>query len=194
MEKQIGYEFDFMREADAMKRIRRFLYENNKKPLVFVPRVIQNMVTKRVLVMDYIDGVPILKLGDEIAKRGINPSGKLAMVALIDYGQVKDLPENLRLGYANLVLAMADNDPIKASDSYRNALNWQRQCLTQNYQDGRINKAFPEELFCSSTVHLLSRPKRWIRINFHALTSETLVDEDLKSTRKRGIFRRMFGR
>lgn len=40
-------------------------------------------------------------------------------VALLDYGQVKDLPEKLRLGYANLVLALADNDPVRASESYR---------------------------------------------------------------------------
>lgn len=40
-------------------------------------------------------------------------------VALLDYGQVKDLPDKLRLGYASLVLAIADSDPIKASESYR---------------------------------------------------------------------------
>ncbi|KAM7272839.1 hypothetical protein ACFE04_027503 [Oxalis oulophora] len=159
MEKQIAYEFDFKREADAMEKIRHFLYENNKKSPVAVPRVIRDMVTRRVLVMEYMDGIPILNLGDEIAKRGINPTGKVAAaakqnilqnltlaygqmilksgffhadphpgnilickgseVALLDYGQVKDLPENLRLGYANLVLAIADNDPIRASESYR---------------------------------------------------------------------------
>lgn len=159
MEKQIGYEFDFIREADAMERIKRFLYENNKKRPVLVPRVIRDMVTRRVLVMEYIDGIPILNLGDEIAKRGINPGGKLAAaakqkilesltiaygqmilksgffhadphpgnilickgseVALLDYGQVKDLPDKLRIGYANLILAIADNDPVKASESYR---------------------------------------------------------------------------
>ncbi|KAG5537125.1 hypothetical protein RHGRI_024528 [Rhododendron griersonianum] len=174
MEKQIGYEFDFKREADAMERIRRFLYENNKKAPVKVPRVIRDMVTRRVLVMEYIDGTPILKLEDEISKRGINPGGKMATaakrnilksltlaygqmilksgffhadphpgnilickgseasttkiaslkhslhdVALLDYGQVKDLPDSLRLGYAKLVLAIADNDPIRASESYR---------------------------------------------------------------------------
>ncbi|KAI9108821.1 hypothetical protein K1719_020126 [Acacia pycnantha] len=159
METQIEYEFDFMREASAMERIRKFLYENNKRTPVLVPRVVQNLVTRRVLVMEYIDGIPIMKLGDEIAKRGINPRGKLATaakqkilesltlaygqmilksgffhadphpgnimickgseVALLDYGQVKDLPEKLKLGYANLVLAMADGDPIRASESYR---------------------------------------------------------------------------
>ncbi|RDX57883.1 putative aarF domain-containing protein kinase 1 [Mucuna pruriens] len=165
MEKQIGYEFDFMREADAMQRIRKFLYENNKKTPVLVPRLIRDMVTRRVLVMEYIDGIPIMNLGDEIAKRGINPRGKVAaaakqkilqsltlaygqmilksgffhadphpgnilickgseaitsnQVALLDYGQVKDLPEQLRLGYANLVLAIANGDPLRAAESYR---------------------------------------------------------------------------
>ncbi|KAK3040592.1 hypothetical protein RJ639_026913 [Escallonia herrerae] len=119
MEKQIGYEFDFLREADAMERIHRFLYENNKKSPVLVPRVMQNMVTRRVLVMEYIDGIPILKLGDEIAKRGVNPGGTSLKVALLDYGQVKDLPNSLRLGYASLILAIADNDPIRASESFR---------------------------------------------------------------------------
>ncbi|KAL5543979.1 hypothetical protein UlMin_007763 [Ulmus minor] len=159
METQIGFEFDFMREANAMEKIRHFLYENNKKSPVLVPRVVRDLVTRRVLVMEYVDGIPILNLGDEIAKRGINPSGKIAAaakqkilqsltlaygqmilktgffhadphpgnilickgseVALLDYGQVKELPDELRLGYANLVLAIADGDPIKASESYR---------------------------------------------------------------------------
>ncbi|XP_054807134.1 uncharacterized protein LOC129309548 isoform X2 [Prosopis cineraria] len=159
MEKQIGYEFDFMREASAMERIRKFLYENNKRTPVLVPRVVQNLVSRRVLVMEYIDGIPIMNLGDEIAKRGIDPRGKIAAaakqkilesltlaygqmilksgffhadphpgnilickgseVALLDYGQVKDLPENLKLGYAKLVLAIADGDPIRASESFR---------------------------------------------------------------------------
>lgn len=81
MEKQIGHEFNFLREADAMERIRRFLYKNNKKSSVLVPRVIQDLVTRRVLVMEYMDGIPILKLGDEIEKRGINPDGKVAAAA-----------------------------------------------------------------------------------------------------------------
>ncbi|KAL8140850.1 hypothetical protein V2J09_006871 [Rumex salicifolius] len=159
MEKQIGYEFDFTREAKAMKEIRQFLYKINKKSPVIVPRVIQDRVTRRVLVMEYINGVPILKIGDEIARRGIDPNSKIVAaakesilksltlaygqmilksgffhadphpgnilickdsdVALLDYGQVKDLPNELRLGYAGLVLAIADNDPQKAEQSYR---------------------------------------------------------------------------
>lgn len=45
---KIGYEFDFMREADAMKRIGRFLKNNNKRPPVLVPRLIGDMVTRYV--------------------------------------------------------------------------------------------------------------------------------------------------
>ncbi|KAL4397060.1 hypothetical protein AHAS_Ahas01G0154100 [Arachis hypogaea] len=159
MEKQIGYEFDFKREAAAMECIRKFLYQNNRRAPVLVPRVIRDMVTRRVLVMEFIDGIPIMNLGDEIAKRGINPRGRAAAAAkqkilqsltlaygqmilksgffhadphpgnilickgsevgLLDYGQVKDLPEPLRLGYANLVLAIADGDQLRAAKSYR---------------------------------------------------------------------------
>lgn len=43
---KIGYEFDFVREANAMERIQRFLYENNKKAPVLVPRVIRDMATR----------------------------------------------------------------------------------------------------------------------------------------------------
>ncbi|PWA42109.1 protein kinase superfamily protein [Artemisia annua] len=159
MEKQIGYEFDFTREADAMDRIRTFLSGNNIKTVVKVPRVIKDVVTRKVLAMEYIDGIPILNLKDEIIKRGIDPDGKIATaakqnilkslslayghmilesgffhadphpgnilickgseVALLDYGQVKELPNPLRLGYANLVLAIADNDHTRASEGLR---------------------------------------------------------------------------
>lgn len=49
---------------------------------------------------------------------------------MLDYGQVKDLPDNLRLGYANLVLAIVDDDAVKASDSYRYSiiLMWIGSC------------------------------------------------------------------
>ncbi|XWS37146.1 hypothetical protein CRYUN_Cryun19dG0018000 [Craigia yunnanensis] len=190
---KIGYEFNFLREVNAMERIRCFLYENNKKtPVLVCFRIwlqgkfmllslsyndIFELINQRVLVMEYIDGIPILNLGDEMAKRGINPGGKMAAaakqnilesltlaygqmilksgffhadshpgnilickgseVALLDYGQVKDLPDQLRLGYANLVLTMADNDPVKATESYRelgidtvsNCVNEQQELL-----------------------------------------------------------------
>uniref|UniRef100_A0A0E0CBR8 ABC1 atypical kinase-like domain-containing protein n=1 Tax=Oryza meridionalis TaxID=40149 RepID=A0A0E0CBR8_9ORYZ len=136
MEKQICYEFDFVREAKAMERIREFLrVTNKKKPPVIVPRVIPEMV----LVMEFIEGTPIMNLGNEMAKRGIDPGGKIATMAkqkiltdltlaygqmilkdaLLDYGQVKAMPEDLRLAYANLVIAMADDDFLRTKESFR---------------------------------------------------------------------------
>ncbi|XP_039025535.1 uncharacterized aarF domain-containing protein kinase At5g05200, chloroplastic-like [Hibiscus syriacus] len=110
MEKHIGYEFDFLREANAMDRIRCFLYDNNRKSPVMVLRVLKDSVTRwRVLFMLFIImNIFYCFLTDP----GI-------FVALLDYGQVKDLSNQLRLGYANLVLAVADNDPVKANESYR---------------------------------------------------------------------------
>ncbi|TKW18287.2 hypothetical protein SEVIR_5G423900v4 [Setaria viridis] len=159
MEKQICYEFDFVREARAMERIREFLRLNNKKPPVMVPRVIPGMVCREVLVMEFVKGTPIMNLGNEMAKRGVDPGSKIAAmakqkilsdltlaygqmilkdgffhadphpgnilickdteVALLDYGQVKEMPDDLRLAYANLVVAMADDDFLRAEEGFR---------------------------------------------------------------------------
>ncbi|KAM5571754.1 hypothetical protein ABKV19_012038 [Rosa sericea] len=122
METQIGYEFDFMREANAMEKIRKFLYENNKKTPVVVPRLIRDLVTRKILQS------LTLAYGQMILKNGFfhadpHPGNILickgSKVALLDYGQVKDLPDELRLGYANLVIAIADGDPVRALESYR---------------------------------------------------------------------------
>ncbi|KAG1358899.1 putative aarF domain-containing protein kinase 1-like [Cocos nucifera] len=141
IEKQVGYEFDFLQEAEAMERIRHSFHVNNKKVPVLVPHVIRDLVTRNVVVMEFINGIPIMNLGDEIAKRGIDPRGKIAAaakqstsrkypylqglrgkdatntVSLLDYGQVKQLSDDLRLGYANLVVALADKDPSRATQS-----------------------------------------------------------------------------
>lgn len=42
-------------------------------------------------------------------------------MALLDYGQVKEMPDDLRLAYANLVIAMADDDFLRAEESFRYA-------------------------------------------------------------------------
>lgn len=68
-------------------------------------------------------------------------------VALLDYGQVKDLPDELRLGYAKLVLAIADNDPLRASDSYR--------CYNLPWKFFVVNLYFP--FFCFHSKRELAR-------------------------------------
>ncbi|KAB1223203.1 hypothetical protein CJ030_MR2G006904 [Morella rubra] len=63
-----------------------------------------------------------------------------SQVGLLDYGQVKDLPENLRLGYANLVLTIADGDPKRASKSYRE-LGIDTLCNCENEQHEMLKLA-----------------------------------------------------
>ncbi|KAE8717439.1 hypothetical protein F3Y22_tig00110045pilonHSYRG00064 [Hibiscus syriacus] len=188
MEKQIGYEFDFLREANAMDRIHRFLYENNRKSPV--------------------------------------------QVALLDYGQVKDLPNQLRLGYANLVLAVADNDPVKAKESYRelgigtvsNCEDEQQELfrLAQTMfdtklppgvkmlqpfsEDSSIKKigvqSFPEELFSVlRTIHLLRGLSVGLGINYSCAEQWRPIAEEalynagkLEGVRKPGYWRRFFRR
>ncbi|CAI7746596.1 unnamed protein product [Closterium sp. NIES-53] len=126
---------------------------------VIVPAAIPGLVTRGLLVMDFIDGTPILRLPEEMRRRGISPSGALARqtksrifaalstaygrmllqhghfqadphpgnilvcaggrVALLDYGQTKQLPEALRLNLARLVVAIADEDMLVVGSCFR---------------------------------------------------------------------------
>ncbi|CAI5461458.1 unnamed protein product [Closterium sp. Yama58-4] len=126
---------------------------------VIVPAAIPGLVTRRLLVMDFIDGTPMLRLPEEMRKRGISPGGALARqtksrifsalstaygrmllqhghfqadphpgnilvcaggrVALLDYGQTKQLPEALRLNLARLVVAIADGDMLAVGSCFR---------------------------------------------------------------------------
>lgn len=154
LEEQVGLEFDFLREARSMDRIADSLsVGNHGKPPVLVPRSIPGLVSRQVLTMEFIEGLPLLRLGDEMAKRGIDPGGPVARlaqrkilkdltaaygqmilkdgffqadphpgnilitkkgkVALLDYGQVKDLPNSLRLDYAKFVLALNAGEPYE---------------------------------------------------------------------------------
>ncbi|XP_038987373.1 aarF domain-containing protein kinase 1-like isoform X2 [Phoenix dactylifera] len=149
VEKQVGYEFDFLREAEAMERIRHSFHANNKKVPVLVPRVIRGMVTslnngvykwnpnneswQRNSKKGHRSSWKILKhltlaYGQMILRDGFfhadpHPGNilicKESEVALLDYGQVKQLPDDLRLGYAHLILALADKDPSRATQSYK---------------------------------------------------------------------------
>ncbi|KAK8953739.1 hypothetical protein KSP40_PGU004689 [Platanthera guangdongensis] len=81
-----------------MERIRNFFHTNNRKAPVLVPRVINGLVTRKVLVMEFINGIPIMNLGHEIAQRGIDPGGKLATSVKLR------ILENLTLAYGQMIL------------------------------------------------------------------------------------------
>lgn len=78
LEKQLADEFDFVAEAVAMDRIYQALTrsmdgtELTESPVV-VPRPVAGLISKRVLVMDYLKGVPLSRAQEEMARRGIDP-------------------------------------------------------------------------------------------------------------------------
>jgi aarF domain-containing kinase len=78
LEKQLADEFDFVAEAVAMDRIYMSLTrsmdgQRTTEPPVVLPRPVPGLVSKRVLVMDYLKGVPLSRAREEMAKRGIDP-------------------------------------------------------------------------------------------------------------------------
>ena len=78
LEKQLTDEFDFVKEAVAMDRIYTALSRtidgsmSVEVPLV-IPRPYPGLVCRRVLVMDYLHGVPLSRAREEMAKKGIDP-------------------------------------------------------------------------------------------------------------------------
>jgi aarF domain-containing kinase len=77
LEKQLQDEFDFVAEAVAMDRIYETVTRDenglpSESPIV-LPRPVTGLISKRVLVMDYLKGVPLSRAAEEMLKKGINP-------------------------------------------------------------------------------------------------------------------------
>eukprot|EP00984_Skeletonema_dohrnii_P018175 scaffold8418_cov102-Skeletonema_dohrnii-CCMP3373.AAC.2 len=75
LEEQLKDEFDFEVEAASMERMHNILTtnENGEKresPIV-TPRSIPALVSKRVLVMEFLKGVPLSRASDEMKRKGI---------------------------------------------------------------------------------------------------------------------------
>ena len=84
LEKQLADEFDFLAEAVAMDRIYETVTKDEnglpcESPIV-LPRPVTGLVSKRVLVMDYLEGVPLSRAAEEMLKRGINPDSPEAQL------------------------------------------------------------------------------------------------------------------
>jgi aarF domain-containing kinase len=77
LEKQLADEFDFVKEATAMERIHAALSRTPSgepcTPPVRTPLPIPNLVTRRCMVMEYFDGVPLSRAKAEMEARGIDP-------------------------------------------------------------------------------------------------------------------------
>lgn len=72
--KQIKLEFDFSREARIMNAVARQFDGLNHK--IVVPRSIPSLVTQRLLVMDYIDGIPITQMKDQVMFQNLSEATK----------------------------------------------------------------------------------------------------------------------
>ncbi|CAB9507243.1 protein kinase UbiB [Seminavis robusta] len=77
LEKQLENEFDFMLEAESMERIYKSLIigpdgSPRDIPLV-MPLPVEGLVTKRVLVMDYLEGTPLTRATEKMKEKGIKP-------------------------------------------------------------------------------------------------------------------------
>ena len=75
LEKQLTDEFDFVAESVAMDRIYNALTANGQESPLVLPRPVPGLVCKRVLVMDYLKGVPLSRAKEEMEKKGIDPNG-----------------------------------------------------------------------------------------------------------------------
>jgi len=77
LKNQLQDEFDFVAEAAAMDRIYQTITKDENgmpcEPPLIVPRPVDGLVSKRVLVMDYLHGVPLSRLREEMVKKGIDP-------------------------------------------------------------------------------------------------------------------------
>mmetsp|Transcript_33512 Transcript_33512/g.69751 ORF Transcript_33512/g.69751 Transcript_33512/m.69751 type:complete len:614 (-) Transcript_33512:329-2170(-) len=78
LEKQLADEFDFVAEAVAMDRIYNSLIlapdgvTQRDVPLV-MPRPVAGLVSQRVLVMDYLKGVPLSRAREQMIEKGLDP-------------------------------------------------------------------------------------------------------------------------
>mmetsp|Transcript_38280 Transcript_38280/g.151448 ORF Transcript_38280/g.151448 Transcript_38280/m.151448 type:complete len:594 (-) Transcript_38280:754-2535(-) len=149
-EAQIPLEFDFIEEASMMKTIGDNLRKVGICPAkVVIPEVEEDLVSRRVLGMDYIEGVRVddtktlnlwnvnreylvrslgeaygqMILVDGIFHADPHPGNLLVLpdsrVAMLDFGQCKRLDETLRLKLCAFYLSICSKDPNAIAQTFR---------------------------------------------------------------------------
>jgi len=143
--KYVRLELDFEHEADNAEKIRANLLQRDD---VIVPRVLRELSTKKVLVMDYIDGVKVTDVGG-LAAAGIDKQDVARLLSevfchqilvdgffhadphpgnilvqpgprlvLLDFGLAKDFPPGMALGVAQLTGAILAQDKRAIADAF----------------------------------------------------------------------------
>jgi aarF domain-containing kinase len=87
-------ELDFLAEAQAMRKIdlavrhtEGGVIDNDASAPISIPLPVGELVSKRVLVMDFVEGVPLNRLSEKMAEKGIkagSPESKLAGRRILD--------------------------------------------------------------------------------------------------------------
>jgi predicted unusual protein kinase regulating ubiquinone biosynthesis (AarF/ABC1/UbiB family) len=143
---QVPLELDFVREGELTRRVAENLRDY---PGVAVPPVVDGMVSRKVLVTEYLEGTRLLgepgqpspvadgpaaaraiteAYGHQILVDGLfqadpHPGNLLALpdgrVGLVDFGLTKELPDQVRIGFARLVVAAADRDPMQVMAAFK---------------------------------------------------------------------------
>ncbi len=143
---QVPMELDFEREARLTTQVGKNLSEFGH---IRVPAVIDGYVSRRVLVTEYVHGARLLDTerreeyttdpvalaqriadayGHQIMVDGLfqadpHPGNILVLpggdICLLDFGLTKELPDNARLGFARLVLAVANRDAPQIGAAFR---------------------------------------------------------------------------
>ena len=128
LEKQLADEFNFLAEAVAMDRIwDTVTKDENGMPCeapIVMPRPVPGLVSRRVLVMDYLKGVPLSRAAEEMLARGISPDspesqlfGRRLLRSLTDvFGRC--ILETGFFHAGKYVLLMPDNSYIFESQIY----------------------------------------------------------------------------
>ncbi len=79
LEEQLKDEFDFEAEASSMERMHKILTTDesgaHRESPIVTPRSVPALVSKRVLVMDFLKGVPLSRASDMMKSEGIAPDG-----------------------------------------------------------------------------------------------------------------------
>ena len=181
--KTILEEQDFAREAQNMERFAKQFRGNR---MIKVPRVCSDLVTTRILTMEYVTGYRVDRL-EELRKHGIDPvklseriaklifqqifqhgffhadphPGNMAVLpggvpCLYDYGMMGSLSSNFREDIASMILGLTQKDPRRVT---RALLGMSREGLVEDMRKLESDvEAFGEE-------HL-DRPLKDLKLGF----------------------------
>ena len=85
IESTLKYELNFLYESQATQKVASAVsHSPNNTPLskspVLVPLPIPGLVSKKVMVLEYVDGIALSKIASEMTKRGVKPGSPESVV------------------------------------------------------------------------------------------------------------------